>query len=762
MSIDLGKKTVIQMESLFCQEKKPGVQERMSTRMVKCAGVMGCEDAVGWQILVPVKGEARMSVFGTDSYCSSDLTWIAGKLAKVSEKSRQRTNTCPDSLQELWEIRIPEAESSGHTMKIGFCAQPDSRQTDSGKWPTYTPDQFGELLSALRETGAMIRVTVSAADPDAQETCRKNALQTLPLGKSDAREYIGTPVRTRALLRLPGAPSVRLRTVLAAEVPGCLLKRIGSMDQTEAAGIWQDPLQDAPVLPEFAARVLTMEPVIYENVIGISCAQPEMKDLPCSLKKTAGKNAIAIGRAIGLSGTQIQVSIGEEDLKRHYQIIGQTGTGKSTLLIDMILSAIRQGYGLTFFDPHGSTIDRILRSLPGKYADRIRVVRIGDKDHPVPLALWDSDDYLQEERTINDLCELFADIFDPKHEGIVGPRFERWFSTFAKASIAFLGRRASLEAITVLSGNRVNMRKLYDAIREKYPDLAQIIQEEYGKDTSSDFAGLLNWLLSKFQRLTGVEQLRKTLGAGTNALDFAGMIDSDTVTLIDLASPVIGTHAARVAGTLIMMKLWNAALTRKDRDKTHLVVVDEASLFQTNPVPRMLAEGRKFGISMVLCHQHTGQLTREVCDALEANAANLTAFRLSPRDAAEAALRLDDPQLRTGLARLDAFRAVTSISAGGQQTPPFTLRITKPSVCRDGEETAARIEQASIASLVEPYRNQQALTRTQIQEYLDHPNLLKPHSDIEEAFSKSMKFADPYEDLLLDDYEEEENSTLSA
>ena len=67
------------------------------------------------------------------------------------------------------------------------------------------------------------------------------------------------------------------------------------------------------------------------------------------------------------------------------------------------------------------------------------------------------------------------------------------------------------------------------------------------------------------------------------------------------------------------------------------MVVDEASLFQTNPVPRMLAEGRKFGISMVLCHQHTGQLTRDVCDALEANAANLTAFRLSPKDAAETA-----------------------------------------------------------------------------------------------------------------------------
>jgi len=70
-----------------------------------------------------------------------------------------------------------------------------------------------------------------------------------------------------------------------------------------------------------------------------------------------------------------------------------------------------------------------------------------------------------------------------------------------------------------------------------------------------------------------------------------------------------------------MMKLWNAVMTRKKRDMLHMVCVDEASLFQTNPMPRMLAEGRKFGFSMVLCHQHTAQLSREIREALEANSA---------------------------------------------------------------------------------------------------------------------------------------------
>ena len=727
----------VRMESVILQEGKPAMQERMSARMVKCACVMGMEDIIGWQMYMPVKGEASLEVFGSDGYSSSDLAWAAEKLTKPEgRKRRDRKQACPDTLSELWEIRFPAAQGSGQEMRIGFCAQQREPQQESGRWPMTFPEQFTELTAALRESGAMLRITLSAADPQEQENCRRNAQQTLPLSNADMKEYIGTPVRARALLRLPAAPSVRLRTVICATVPGSSFCRIGSMQQAENIEIWQNPQRDAQVLPDYAARILVMEPVLYKPVIGIRTAEAEMKPLPASHKAAAGKKAVTIGKAVSLAGTQMKIAIGEEDLRRHYQIIGQTGTGKSTLLINLILDAVRQGHGLTFFDPHGNTIDRILRCVPPEYAKKIRVVRIGDAEHPVPLGIWDSGDVQKEERTISDLCELFSDIFDPKREGFVGPRYERWLSTFAKASIALLGRRASLESIAVLSQSQENMRKLYQAIRNDYPELAEIIRQEYGMDRSSDFNSLLGWLLCKFQRLTSVEQLRKTLGAGTNALDFSRTIDTDTVTLIDLASPVIGTHAARIVGTLVMMKLWNAVLERKEREKTHLVVVDEAALFQTNPLPRMLAEGRKFGLSMVLCHQHTGQLTRDVRDALEANTANFSAFRLSAHDAAEAAIRFDDPSMRTGLTRLDAFRAVTSISAGGQQTAPFTLMVPKPSVRRDGEETAAQIERMSRMTLVEPYRNLQALTPAQILDYLEHPEKIHKKKSPEKSHRK--------------------------
>ena len=122
---------------------------------------------------------------------------------------------------------------------------------------------------------------------------------------------------------------------------------------------------------------------------------------------------------------------------------------------------------------------------------------------------------------------------------------------------------------------------------------------------------------------------------------------------------------------------------------------------------------------MVLSHQHTGQLTSEIRDALESNSANLTAFRLSTTDAVNAAIRFDNPDMQISLTRLPAFQGITSISVDGMQTAPFTLKIAKPKVQKDGEQIKEFIEKRSIETLVKPYEHLRALTYAEIRNMLD-------------------------------------------
>lgn len=740
--------TIIKLDKLIKADEKRQFSERMSSRMVKCASVLPFSEMIGWQMIVPKKGKINMTLFGSESLSISDLEWIAEKTAKTKKVNKVENNL--SEFSKLYELYLPIADNVSSV--VGFTASTVSKDECISKWPTVLSSQFRELVSALSQCGALFRSVIGSATEEEQNVCRRDAMKTFDTNRIDVLYYIGKPIRTRFLLRLPQTPSVRLNSVLEEAVSGMKLKYLGDMDNEMVADVWNNPLSKSVVLPDFAARIMIMEPDLTESILGIEVCEDDVKIIPASHKCPKHKGAVMIGKAMDVTGVERRIKIGELDLRRHFQIIGQTGCGKSTLLTSIILSAVEQGHGLTFFDPHGTTIDTILRCVPEKHSKKIRVVRIGDAENPVPLNIWDSGDPLSEERNISDLCELFSDIFDPNREGFVGPRYERWLSVFAKVSLAVLGKRASLESIAVISQNQENMRKAAEIIKSDYPELYETVRSEYGQDHSNDFTSVLNWYLCKFQRITAVEQLRKTLGAGTNALDFRHKIDTDTVTLIDLASPAIGTHAARIVGTLTLMKLWNAAIMRKNRDKTHLVILDEAALFQTNPLPRILAEGRKFGVACVLCHQHAGQLTREIRDALEANSANFSAFRLSPQDAAVAALRFDNPEMQQTLTRLNAFNAITTISVDGMQSDPFTLETVRPKQQKNGEEIASSIEQESINKLVKPYQKIRALTSREINELLNKGNKPLAHIPEYKNYSEALDVF-PIEDDQTSDLE---------
>ena len=718
--------TAINLDKLIKADDSRQFSERMSSRMVKCASVLPVGEHIGWQMIVPRKGKINMTLFGSESLSKDDLEWIAENSAKTTKV--KKTNNDISGFNKLYELYLPVADNASAT--VGFTAVTAACNDGLSKWPTVYSSQFGELVTALKQNGAIFRVAIGSSTEEEQEICRRDTLRTFDTNRIDVVSYIGKPVRTRVLLRVPQAPSVRLKSILEESVSGMKLTYLGNMEDESILHDWNDPLAESRILPDYAARIMIMEPILSKPIVGIEVCEEEVKLIPATHKSVKSKGSVTIGKATDVTGVKRKITIGDTDLRRHFQVIGQTGCGKSTLLTSVILSAIEQGHGLTFFDPHGTTIDTVLRCVPGKYAHKIRVVRIGDAENPVPLNFWDSGDPLKEERNISDLCELFSDIFDPKREGFVGPRYERWLSTFSKLSLAVLGKRASLESIAVISQNQQNMKRAAEIIRMDYPELYDTVRSEYLQDTSNDFTAVLNWYLCKFQAITSVEQLRKTMGASGNALDFLHTIDTDTVNLIDLASPTIGAHAARIVGTLTLMKLWNAAITRKERDKTHLVVLDEAALFKTT-LPRILAEGRKFGVACILCHQHASQLTSEIRDALEANSANFCAFRLSPKDAYTAALRFDDPEMKVTLTRLNAFKAVTTISNAGIQSEPFTLETVRPKQQRDGEKIALQIEQNSIETLVKPYQRYRALTPAEINEILKGGK--KPIDDVPDS-----------------------------
>jgi hypothetical protein len=712
------------LDEIIRRKEAPLLSERLSSRMVKLAVHLPENEFIGWQMEIPTDGLIQFDLFGTAAVRASDLEWIAEEAAHTFITE----NVCVadggfemSTDSELYEIHLPT--DKGHASRsIGFGATSSSSNMKEMEkdplntvWPMYFTQQFGEFIRVLRVEGGMFRYTAGSASTEEQKACRNIVTNTWIGGPISVFEYVGSPVRIKVMLLIPSSPSARLRTVLNEVAPGAVLHKIGNIKDEGIRRIWENPMIEAHILPDFAARILAIEPTIGDKpVLGVESCQEEAKPIPAGHKNSTDKKALKIGIAMGTSGHSRDITISDIDLRRHWQIIGQTGTGKSTLLGAALREAIVQGRGVTFFDPHGTTIDSLLKSIPRKYVDRVRVVRIGDPDNTVPISMWESDNPDDCEKTISDLNLLLADIFDPRHEGIIGPRWERWFSIIASATIALLGKKASFDSILAVSQTRDSLEKLAIATRNTCSKASRAIMAEFVNNESRDFVDVISWCVSKLQRLTSIPQLRNTLGAGVNALDFRNVIDTDAVTLIDLASPAIGTQAARIVGTLILQQLWSAITARECRGKTHIVAIDEAHLFQTNPLPQMLAEGRKFGAAMILAHQHCGQLSPEVREALDANSANFTAFRLSVRDSFDAALKFDSDTFGKDLCRLNAFNALTTLSVEGKQTPTFTLQINKPKIEASGLAIAKSIEMNSLIRLVYPNRENRALTQDEV------------------------------------------------
>src|SRR5437870_151868 len=71
------------------------------------------------------------------------------------------------------------------------------------------------------------------------------------------------------------------------------------------------------------------------------------------------------------------------DRRAHMYVIGETGTGKSTLLETLIRQDIEAGDGIALLDPHGDLVERVLAGIPGNRKRDLISFDVPDLVHPL-------------------------------------------------------------------------------------------------------------------------------------------------------------------------------------------------------------------------------------------------------------------------------------------------------------------------------------------------------------------------------------------
>lgn len=336
-----------------------------------------------------------------------------------------------------------------------------------------------------------------------------------------------------------------------------------------------------------------------------------------------------LGRLEGAgAGREVRLSV--QTSRQHLHVLGATGTGKSTLLLNLAAQDIAAGRGTAVLDPKGDLVHELLARVPRA---RLRdIVYIGPEEQTRfvglnPLTLADGED---PDLAAENVLAIFKRIY---HENW-GPRTDDILKACLYTLVA--SPRATLAQIPGLLTNSTVRERL---LRGRGAVADAGFWEWYARLSEQRRLEFTAPLLNKVRDFLLRPRLRRLLCQERSTVDLRALIDGGGVLLADLATGRWGENASALAGSFLVARLWQAALARQEQREEERrdfsLYIDEFQTFLgiRGPFADALAQARGLRLSLTLANQHLDQLSREVRGAVRANARSAVVFRCGTVDA---------------------------------------------------------------------------------------------------------------------------------
>ncbi len=374
-------------------------------------------------------------------------------------------------------------------------------------------------------------------------------------------------------------------------------------------------------------------------------------------------------------GKDTEIHMSREDRMRHMYVIGQTGTGKTTILKNMIAQDIRNGDGCCFIDPHGTDIQDILSYVPKERIDDVIYFDPAYTARPMGLNMLEYDPKYPEQKTfvVNELMSIFNKLFDMKTGG--GAMFEQYFR-----NSAFLVMEDPESGCTLLEITRVLGDKAFRDLklsRCKNPIIKEFWINAEKTTGDQSLANFVPYISSKFDNFISNDIMRPVVLQEKSVFNFREIMDNKKILLVNLSKGRLGDINANLIGLLLVGKIQMAALSRVDMYGKQMndfyLYIDEFQNVTTDSIASILSEARKYRLSLTIAHQYISQLEEKIKDAVFGNVGSMAVYRISSEDANFVEPKFKPTFTAADIMKLDNFNSYVRMLVGGMPVKPFNM-----------------------------------------------------------------------------------------
>jgi hypothetical protein len=371
--------------------------------------------------------------------------------------------------------------------------------------------------------------------------------------------------------------------------------------------------------------------------------------------------------------------------RQHVYMLGKTGTGKSTLLRNLILQDIEAGLGVGLIDPHGDLAEDILDHIPPWRTDHVVYFNPADREYPVglnlliPTAAPDS-----RHLVTSGVVAAFKGIWRDSW----GPRLE--YLLYATVAALQECQNTSLLGLPRMLADEGYRRWVLKQVTD--PVVHRFWTAEFAGYDRRFLAEVIAPVQNKVGQLLMAPPMRAILGQVRSGFDPRFMMDRSRIFIANLSKGQLGEDKANLLGALLVTQFEQAALSRADTPTSErvpfLLYVDEFQNFSTGSFTSVLSEARKYGLSLTLAHQYLGQLREDVQQAILGNVGTVVSFRTGETDGQILAREFGEDYTAQHFVGLANYEVRVRTLRGAGPAEPFVGQTEKPWALRTGRRDA--------------------------------------------------------------------------